>query len=157
MSDGGELATIRAFANKAGEHVVRVAGVRTIYADADAVEIADAAVAGAIDLVQHYMGEAMRLRGMAGEGAHVLGFIKDIGRSATPGRLDRRPRERWFPVSCSGRAGRPIHLLLEAAAATGSDRSRFATRRNTRRCFTSPRATRSLVAALHTPVDRRTV
>ena len=86
MSDGGELATIRAFANKAGEHVVRVAGVRTIYADADAAEIADAAVAGAIDLVQHYLGEAMRLRGMAGEGAHlrqaqdVLDFIKGIGR-----------------------------------------------------------------------------
>lgn len=154
MSDGGELATIRAFANKAGEHVVRVAGVRTIYADADAVEIADAAVA--IDLVRHYVGEVMRLRGMAGEGAHVLGFIKGIGRSATTGRLDRRPRERWFPVSCSGRAGRPIHLLLEAAAATGSERSRFATRRNTTRCFTSPRATRSRVAALHTPVDRRT-
>jgi hypothetical protein len=86
MSDGGELATIRAFANKAGEHVVRVAGVRTIYADADAAEIADAAVADAIDLVQHYLGEAMRLRGMEGEGAHlrrtqdVLDFIKGIGR-----------------------------------------------------------------------------
>ena len=83
MSDGGELATIRAFANKAGEHVARVAGLRTIYADADAAEIADAAVAGAIDLV-HYLGEAMRLRCMGGEGAHlrrtqdVLDFVKGM-------------------------------------------------------------------------------
>ena len=127
MSDGGELATIRAFANKAGEHVVRVAGVRTIYADADAAEIADAAVVGAIDLVQHYLGEAMRLRGMAGEGAH-LRRAQDL-----PSRASADPSCTW-PKSTSTdpprRATRPRRARrCVSLSITGTSRPSRAARR----------------------------
>ena len=65
MGGGGSLAAIRAFANKAGEHALRLAGILTVYRDQDANEIDADAVVNAIELVEHYLGEATRVNGMA--------------------------------------------------------------------------------------------
>ena len=51
MGGGGSLAAIRAFANKAGEHALRLAGILTVYRDQDAAEIDAETVVNAIELV----------------------------------------------------------------------------------------------------------
>jgi len=58
---GGRLAPVRDFAGKAAEHAARVAGVLTIVANADAVEIAQHEMADAVELVRWHLGEALRL------------------------------------------------------------------------------------------------
>jgi hypothetical protein len=61
LADGASLAPIRGFANKAPEHVLRIAGVLTLYADLSAQEISTENVAHGIELIQHYLSEALRL------------------------------------------------------------------------------------------------
>jgi len=61
IGPGGRLVPVRDFAGKAAEHAARVAGVLTIVADADAVEIAAAEVLDAVELVRWHLGEALRL------------------------------------------------------------------------------------------------
>lgn len=58
---GGRLAPVRDFAGKAAEHAGRIAGVLTIVADADAVEIEAGEMADAVELVRWHLGEALRL------------------------------------------------------------------------------------------------
>ncbi len=65
MAAKGSLAAIRAFANKAGEHALRLAAILTVYRDHEATEIDAETVANAITLVEHYLGEATRVAGMA--------------------------------------------------------------------------------------------
>jgi hypothetical protein len=55
------LGPIAGFAGKLPEHAARLAGVLTILANADAVEISGGDMAAAITLAQHYQGEALRL------------------------------------------------------------------------------------------------
>ncbi len=57
----GSLAPIRAFASKAHEHAGRLAAVLTCYADPAAMMVTPEAMAGGIELVQHYAGELIRL------------------------------------------------------------------------------------------------
>ncbi|HJQ59212.1 MAG TPA: hypothetical protein VJ890_20060, partial [Vineibacter sp.] len=66
--------------------VARIAGVLTICGDRQAAEISDDAIAAAITLVRHYLGEAARIDGLAGEGAAlrraqaVLDHLKRLDR-----------------------------------------------------------------------------
>ena len=68
----GELAPISGFANKAVEHACRLAGVIEIFADLDAAEISAERMEGAIELVQHYLAETMRLRDAASIPKHLI-------------------------------------------------------------------------------------
>lgn len=52
---------IRAFGNKAAEHVGRLAGVLTLYADLQATAITLDALKSAITLIQYHLAEALRL------------------------------------------------------------------------------------------------
>lgn len=66
MRAGGEYGELTAFANKAPEHVARIAAVRTIFENPEAIAIEAEAVIGAITAVHHYLGEAGRLASLAG-------------------------------------------------------------------------------------------
>ncbi len=61
----GALRPIQSFASKMAEHAGRLAAVLTVYADPDAVEIGAEAMAGGINLAQHYASELLRLHGAA--------------------------------------------------------------------------------------------
>ncbi|HQS99903.1 MAG TPA: DUF3987 domain-containing protein [Thiobacillus sp.] len=61
----GEFAPIKAFASKAAEHVLRLAGVLRLIDDLDAKEIDEAALRRAIALGEFYLAEALRLAGSA--------------------------------------------------------------------------------------------
>lgn len=61
----GEFAPIKAFASKAAEHVLRLAGVLCLIEDLDAKEIDEATLRRAIVLGEFYLAEALRLAGSA--------------------------------------------------------------------------------------------
>lgn len=61
----GEFASIKAFASKAAEHVLRLAGVLRLVEDLDAAEIDEATLRRAIGLGEFYLSEALRLAGSA--------------------------------------------------------------------------------------------
>jgi len=61
----GALDDIREWASKAAEHACRIAGVLTLVSDPEAHCVSVAAMTGALELVQHYMGEYERLIGSA--------------------------------------------------------------------------------------------
>lgn len=61
----GEFAPIKAFASKAAEHVLRLAGVLCLIEDLDAKEIDEATLRRAIALGEFYLAEALRLAGSA--------------------------------------------------------------------------------------------
>ncbi len=61
----GEFAPIKAFAAKAAEHVLRLAGVLTLVEDLQAAEIDEPTLQRAIILGEFYLGETLRLAGTA--------------------------------------------------------------------------------------------
>ena len=62
---GGRLEYITGFASKAAEHAVRLAGVLTIYAHPESMEISLANMQSGIALADWYLSEAVRLRDSA--------------------------------------------------------------------------------------------
>ncbi len=56
----GQLSELRAFANKAAEHMVRIAGALTVLEDPDAQEISGATAQRARNLMEFYLSEAHR-------------------------------------------------------------------------------------------------
>jgi hypothetical protein len=77
---------LRTIMERAAEQAGRLAGVLSLFADPAAPAITAAAVEGAIALVRHYLGEAARIAGVAGESAElraaqaVLDYIAGLGR-----------------------------------------------------------------------------
>jgi hypothetical protein len=65
LAPGGELESIRGLAAKLPEHAARLAGVMSWWADPAAMQVGLEAIAGGIQLAQHYAAEALRLQ-MAG-------------------------------------------------------------------------------------------
>jgi hypothetical protein len=61
----GKLAPVQPFANKAAEHAARIAGVLTVVANIKASDINHDTLTAAIDIVQFYLGEALRLHDIA--------------------------------------------------------------------------------------------
>ena len=61
MQDGGLLASIQGLANKAPEHVLRIAGILALIDDINAASISLNDIVSAIKLVTHYLNEALRL------------------------------------------------------------------------------------------------
>jgi hypothetical protein len=61
LADGGPLATIRGFANKAAEHAIRLAGVLTLFEDLNAKEITIEKMEAGIHLAEYYLSEGLRL------------------------------------------------------------------------------------------------
>ena len=61
LGDSGEFAPVRAFASKAAEHAARLAGILTLVHDIHAREIPLDKMAAGIELVKHYLSEALRL------------------------------------------------------------------------------------------------
>ncbi len=72
----GALSGIRGLANKAAEHSARIAGVLKIIADPDGREIQAVALTAAIELVQFYLSEAVRLH----EGTKVNADLQQAAR-----------------------------------------------------------------------------
>lgn len=67
----GPLALIRGFAAKAAENAARIAGVLTIVADIDALEIGGEAMRNATALMDWYVQELLRLKGAAPVDARI--------------------------------------------------------------------------------------
>jgi hypothetical protein len=63
---GNSLEHVRDWASKAAEHTCRLAGVLTLIGDPEAIHVSVETMLGAIQLMQHYMGEYMRLIGSVG-------------------------------------------------------------------------------------------
>lgn len=61
----GEFAPIRGFANKAAEHAARIAGVLAIMSDPERRDIAAQDLAAGIELVNFYLGQALRIQAAA--------------------------------------------------------------------------------------------
>jgi hypothetical protein len=61
LADDKPFAVIRGFANKAAEHVLRIAGVLTLYGNLKATEVPTVAIQAGIDIAQYYLKEALRL------------------------------------------------------------------------------------------------
>lgn len=61
LADGQALAPIRGFANKMPEHAARLAAVLALVDNLDAGDVSGHHIAAAIELVQHYAAEALRL------------------------------------------------------------------------------------------------
>lgn len=61
QAKGGKLESVRPFASKAAEHAARLAGVMTVFANADANSISGATMADGITLASFYINEAIRL------------------------------------------------------------------------------------------------
>lgn len=68
---GGALDSARDWAAKAAEHACRIAGVLTLINDTDAIHISAEAMSGALALTEHYLGEYMRLVGVAAIPEHI--------------------------------------------------------------------------------------
>lgn len=71
LHDGAAYAPAAGFANKAAEHAARLAAQQILWIDSQAVEITAAAMARAVMLAQHYLGECLRLRSMASTDSHL--------------------------------------------------------------------------------------
>ena len=67
----GDFEPIAGLANKAAEHAARIAGLLTLWTDAEAKEIDGPTMANAACLIQHYLAEAIRLRAMASTNRHL--------------------------------------------------------------------------------------
>ncbi len=63
MAPGSDLADLRGFAGKLGEHAARIAAVLALFADIDAAEIDDGYLSAGIALARHHLAEALRLYG----------------------------------------------------------------------------------------------
>jgi hypothetical protein len=68
----GELIAIRDFAAKSAEHAARIAGVLTIVEDRQASEIGMSAMRGALQLIEWYLKEALRLQRAARTDTRLL-------------------------------------------------------------------------------------
>jgi putative DNA primase/helicase len=65
QSTDGELFTVREFASKAAEHACRLAGVMTLLSNPEAVSVSSEDMTRALQLVQFYIAEQVRLTGAA--------------------------------------------------------------------------------------------
>lgn len=65
LGPGGDLAAIKGFAAKAPEHAARLGAVLALVEDLDSGELKAAHLAAGIELVQHHLGEWLRLAGAA--------------------------------------------------------------------------------------------
>ena len=63
QADGKELAQARAFASKAAEQAARIAGVITLFNNPHALQIGEVAMSGAMELMNFYLSEHLRLMG----------------------------------------------------------------------------------------------
>ena len=63
QADGKELADARPFASKAAEQAARIAGVMALFNDPGALEVGEAAMDGAIQIMGFYLNEHLRLMG----------------------------------------------------------------------------------------------
>ena len=63
QANGKELADARPFASKAAEQAARIAGVVTLFNDPGALEVGEAAMDGAIQVMDFYLNEHLRLMG----------------------------------------------------------------------------------------------
>ena len=61
LGPDGALVAIRGLAAKAPEHVLRLGGTLTFFVNPNATEISETAIQGAIELVDFYLSEALRL------------------------------------------------------------------------------------------------
>jgi hypothetical protein len=76
MRADGELADIREFASKAAEHACRIAGVLTLIADPTAISVSQETMRSALELVQAYLREYIRLAGAANISTEVGNAVK---------------------------------------------------------------------------------
>ncbi|MFM7377903.1 MAG: YfjI family protein [Erythrobacter sp.] len=71
QSYGGEMANLTGTASKSAEQAARLAGVLTLWRDLEAVEVAAADMASAIELARFYLLEAARLAEVANVSAEI--------------------------------------------------------------------------------------
>lgn len=76
MADGGELSSIRGWASKAPENVLRLAAVLTLFCNVYAPKIDATEIKNAIKLIGFYEAEALRLIGVSGSGATANAAIQ---------------------------------------------------------------------------------
>ena len=71
QADGCELAGVRPWASKFGEHAGRIAGIRALFGNPDATVIDDETMLGGLRVADFYLGEHLRLMGQSVERLHL--------------------------------------------------------------------------------------
>jgi Protein of unknown function (DUF3987) len=93
QNDDGALVTIREFSSKAAEHACRIAGVLTLLENPDAPMVSVESIASALELVQAYLREHIRLAGTAGVSVEVGNAVKLLEWLRRAKRLTVTPRD----------------------------------------------------------------
>jgi hypothetical protein len=112
----GGYADLRAFANKAPEHLLRIAGTLAIIDDIDATEISEAHAENARRLVEFYLGEARRIDEMArqdhdlGTAQKLLEWIQKLERPVSLVEIYQRGPS---PLRSAKRAKHFVNILAE--------------------------------------------
>ena len=94
LAKDGELAPVSGLANKAPEHAARLAAVLTLWRDMTASFVTGHAMAQATELVQFYLGEALRLRGAA-----AVGWKLKLAQRVLDWLLERWPEPAVYPAA----------------------------------------------------------
>ncbi|MCP4640085.1 MAG: DUF3987 domain-containing protein [bacterium] len=114
----GPLSCVAAWASKAAEHAVRIAGILSLVDDPDACEVEEIAFRSGATLAEWYMAEYLRVSGLAAEDAtseqadEVLAFIEAQG-----GAADATLLMRAGPRAVRSRSG--LDKVMEYMETTG--------------------------------------
>jgi hypothetical protein len=128
--DDGSLVTIREFSSKAAEHACRIGGVLTLLENPQATAISAETMGAALELVQAYLREHVRLAGAAGVSVETSNAVKLIEWLKRSGRHAVTPREvmRLGPYSIreAPTAKAALRMLVEHGWLITDDASHYA-------------------------------
>lgn len=72
LGPNGIYSEVRPFGAKAAEHAARISGMLTLLCDSEAEEVQEQEMVHAVNLVNYYLSEAVRLTGMANENEELV-------------------------------------------------------------------------------------
>jgi hypothetical protein len=129
QQDNGELVTIREFASKAAEHACRIAAVLTLMSQGDAIAVDRETMRSAVELVQFYLREHVRLAGAAavsleiGNAVKLQEWLKRTGRRDVTARniMQKGP----YAIREAPAAKAALRTLLEHGWLVTDDGSRY--------------------------------
>jgi hypothetical protein len=113
----GDLASIKSFGAKAAENAARIAGVLAVVEDLHCIEVSETIMVNAIDLMNWYVSEALRLAGQAALSPALAKAVRLLEWMQSSGKAEFQFREILQsgpnPVRNKGEAEAAIKILLE--------------------------------------------
>jgi hypothetical protein len=113
----GDLASIKSFGAKAAENAARIAGVLAVVEDLHCIEVSETIMGNAIDLMNWYVSEALRLAGQAALSPALAKAVRLLEWMQSSGKAEFQFREILQsgpnPVRNKGEAEAAIKILLE--------------------------------------------